>query len=69
MKRVVIDKFPFVGYDVSGKQVVAGEAGDPAEELPPGDYKVVVKAGTREVVAPHVTLAIKVKNRTLVLEQ
>jgi hypothetical protein len=72
-----IDKFPFTVYDASGKQVLAGEAGDAAEELPPGDYKVVVKAGNQEVVAPHVkvvlgqptTVRITVKNGALVLEQ
>jgi hypothetical protein len=72
-----VDKFPFTVYDASGKQVLAGEAGDAAEELPPGDYKVVVKAGNQEVVAPRVkvtlgqptTLRIAVKNGALVLEQ
>jgi hypothetical protein len=72
-----VDKFPFTVYDARGKQVLAGEAGDAAEELPPGDYKVVVKAGNQEVVAPHVnvalgqatTLKLSVKNGTLVIEQ
>ena len=47
-----------------------------ADELPPGDYKVVVKAGARDIVAPRVTiglgqavtLKIAMKNGQLVLE-
>ncbi len=45
-------------------------------ELPPGDYKVVVKAGARDIVAPRVTiglgqsvaLRITMKNGQLVIE-
>ena len=48
----------------------------PPEQLPPGDYKVVVKAGAREVVAPRVkialgqevTLRLVMKNGQLALE-
>ncbi len=53
-----IEKFPYTVFDAAGKQVAAGEAGWPAEELPPGDYKVVVKAGTKELVAPRVRVAL-----------
>lgn len=72
-----IESFPYTIYDAAGKEVAAGEAGGPAEELPPGEYKVVVKAGAQELIAPRVritlgqatTLRIAVKNGALVLEQ
>jgi hypothetical protein len=71
-----IVKFPYAVFDAAGKQVAAGEAGWPAEELPPGDYKVVVKAGAKEIVAPRVkvtlgqaaTVRLVMKNGQLVLE-
>jgi Ca-activated chloride channel family protein len=71
-----IEKYPYAIFDAAGKQVAAGEAGWPAEELPPGDYKVVVKAGTKETVAPRVkvtlgqatTVRLVMKNGQLVLE-
>ena len=46
-----IDRLPYKIYDSGGKDVATGEAGDDAQELPPGDYKVVVNAGGFEVVA------------------
>ena len=53
-----IERFPYAVFDMAGKQVAAGEAGGAADELAPGDYKVVVKAGGKDLVAPrvHVTL-------------
>src|SRR5882762_10942192 len=33
-------------YDSTDKKVAAGVAGDNSQELPGGDYRVVVKAGT-----------------------
>ena len=71
-----IGKFPYAVFDAAGKQVAAGEIGYPAEQLPPGDYKVVVKAGAREFVAPRVkitlgketTVSLGMKNGQLVLE-
>lgn len=56
--------------------VLAGEAGSSGDELPPGEHKVVVKAGTKELVAPRVkvtlgqttTLKIAFRNNQLVLE-
>jgi hypothetical protein len=71
-----VESFPYTVYNAAGKQVLAGEAGTAGDELPPGDYKVVVKAGTRELVAPRVTitlgqtttLKIAFKNNQLVLE-
>ncbi len=69
-------KFSYAVFDAAGKQVAAGEIGYPAEQLAPGDYKVVVKAGAREVVAPRVKIALggettvrlAMKNGQLVLE-
>ena len=71
-----IDKFPYAVYDATGKVVASGEVDGSTDELPPGDYKVVVKAGTRDIVAPRVTiglgqtvqLKITMKNGQLVLE-
>jgi hypothetical protein len=71
-----IEKYPYTVFDAAGKQVAAGEAGGPADELPAGEYKVVVKAGSKELVAPRVkvtlgqqtTLKIAFKNNQLVLE-
>jgi hypothetical protein len=71
-----IEKFPYTVYDAAGRAVASGEAGGGADELPPGDYKVVVKAGARDIVAPRVTiglgqavqLTIRMKNGQLVIE-
>ena len=71
-----IEKFPYTVYDAAGKVVSSGEVDGSTEELPPGDYKVVVKAGARDIVAPRVsiglgqavTLKIAMKNGQLVLE-
>jgi hypothetical protein len=71
-----VEKFPYTVYDTAGKAVLSSEAGSGSDELPPGDYKVVVKAGTRELVAPKVrvalgattTLKIAIKNGQVVLE-
>ncbi len=71
-----VEKFPYTVYDAAGKAVLSSEAGSGSDELPPGDYRVVVKAGARELVAPRVkvalgsttTLRIAVKNGQVVLE-
>jgi hypothetical protein len=71
-----IERFPYTVYDAAGKAVLSSEAGSGSDELPPGDYKVVVKAGARELVAPRVriaagttaTLKIAIKNGQVVLE-
>jgi hypothetical protein len=52
-----VDKFPYTVYDAQGKAVLSGDAGSGSDPLPPGDYKVVIKAGTKELVAPKVSLA------------
>jgi len=71
-----VEKFPYTVYDAAGKTLLTGEAGMGSESLPAGDYKVVVKAGTKELVAPRVsiglgqsvTLTIAMKNGQLVLQ-
>jgi hypothetical protein len=71
-----VERFPYTVYDAAGKAVVSSEAGSGSDELPPGDYRVVVKAGTRELVSPRVrvalgtatTLKIAIKNGQVVLE-
>jgi hypothetical protein len=71
-----VEKFPYSVYDTSGKRVLVGEAGTGSDQLPEGDYKVVVTAGTRELQAPKVhvglgqsvTLTIAMKNGQLVLQ-
>jgi hypothetical protein len=71
-----IEKFPYSVYDAAGKVVLASEAGSGSDAIPPGTYKVVVKAGARELAAPKVTVAlgqsvtltIAMKNGQLVLQ-
>ncbi len=53
-----IEKFPYTVFDAAGRQVAAGEAGGAAAELPPGEYKVVVKAGANELIAPRVMVTL-----------
>jgi len=70
------DKFAYAVFDAAGKQVAAGEIGYPTEQVPPGDYKVVVRAGGREIVAPRIkvtlgretTVQLAMKKGQLVLE-
>jgi Mg-chelatase subunit ChlD len=47
-----IDKIPYTILDGSGKTVASGEAGAPPDELPPGDYTVVVKVADQELREP-----------------
>jgi hypothetical protein len=53
-----VEKFPYVIFDASGRQVASGEAGGSAEELPPGDYRVVVRAGEEELTAGSVKVVV-----------
>jgi hypothetical protein len=53
-----IDRLPYRVYDAGGKQVATGEAGDPALELPPGEYRVAIKAGAQDLVADRVKVAL-----------
>ena len=52
------EKFPYTVYDTAGKALVSSEAGAGSDEVPPGAYRVVVRVGTRELVAPKVTVAL-----------
>jgi hypothetical protein len=53
-----IERFPYTVYDAAGKTILASEAGNGSDEVPPGTYRVVVKAGSRELVAPKVTVGL-----------
>jgi hypothetical protein len=65
-----IDRLPFKVYDAAGKEVAGGEAGGAPIDLPAGEYKVVVKAGTQDLVAERVkvTLAGDTKLRVTLKE-
>jgi len=77
LQMAAVDRFPYTVTDATGKEVAAGEAGSGAEELPPGEYTVVVNAGGTSLKAEHVrvalaqqtTVRIAVKNDQFVLEQ
>jgi hypothetical protein len=51
-----VDKMPFTVFDAAGREVARADTGSTGIELPPGDYKVVVRAADRELVAEHVTI-------------
>jgi len=53
-----VEKFSYAIFDASGRQVASGEAGAAPEELPPGDYKVVVRAGGEDVTAGPITVVV-----------
>jgi len=53
-----VEKFSYAIFDASGRQVASGEAGAAPEELPPGDYKVVVRAGDEDVTAGPITVVV-----------
>ncbi|MGA3167521.1 MAG: discoidin domain-containing protein [Terriglobia bacterium] len=77
LQIAAVDRFPYTVTDAAGKEVAAGEAGAGAEELPPGEYTVVVNAGGTTLKAEHVrvalaqqtTLHIALKEEQFVLEQ
>jgi len=76
LQMAAVDRFPYSVLDSTGKEVAAGEAGPGAEELPPGEYTVVVNAGGISLKAEHVrvelaqqtTLRIAQKNDQFNLE-
>jgi Ca-activated chloride channel family protein len=53
-----IDRLPFKVYDAAGKEVAGGEAGGAPIDLPAGEYKIVVKAGTQDLVAERVKVTL-----------
>lgn len=79
LQMAAVNRFPYTITDATGKEVAAGEAGAGAgaEELPPGEYTVLVNAGGTSLKAEHVrvvlaqqtTLHITQKNEQFVLEQ
>ncbi len=50
-----VERFPYKVFDASGRLVAKGEAGSPADELPPGEYQVVVQAAD-QVLTKRVTV-------------
>ncbi len=52
-----IERIPYTIYDAAGKRVAEGEAGGPGENLPPGDYKVVIAVADQQLVADRVAVA------------
>ena len=52
-----ISRFPYSILSASGARVGKGEAGDNGQDVPPGEYKVVVQAGDEELVIDRVTVA------------
>jgi len=77
LQMAAVDRFPYSVLDATGKEVAAGEAGAGAEELSPGEYTVVVRAGETSLKAEHVrvalaqqtTVRIATRNDQFVLEQ
>jgi len=57
------DRFPYKIFDASGRLVSQGDAGDLADELAPGRYKVVVRAADEVLTA----VVMVVADRTAVL--
>jgi hypothetical protein len=71
-----VEKFPYVISDAAGKVVVKGDAGGPPEELPEGDYTVVVTAGDQQLkekvavaAANDVVLRVRLKGDRFVIER
>jgi len=52
-----ISRFPYSVISASGAIVARGEAGDQGQELPPGDYKLVVQAGDEPLVIDRIPVA------------
>jgi Ca-activated chloride channel family protein len=77
LQIAAVDRFPYTVTDAAGKEVAAGEAGGGVDELPPGEYTVIVNAGGTSLKAEHVRVAlaqqttvhIALKNDQFVLEQ
>ena len=52
-----INRFPYSIISASGATVAQGEAGDKGQELPPGEYKLVVQAGDEALVVDRLSIA------------
>jgi hypothetical protein len=55
LRLATTDRFPYKIFDAGGRLVSQGEAGDLADELPPGRYTVVVQAAD-EILTAAVTV-------------
>jgi hypothetical protein len=53
-----INRFPYSVVDASGTVVAEGEAGDPGQELPAGQYKLIVKAGDETLTLDGVAMTV-----------
>src|SRR5256884_1795625 len=49
LRLAALNKFPYEVFNAKGEQVAKGQAGPLSEELQPGTYKVVVRAGDQEL--------------------
>jgi hypothetical protein len=52
-----IDKMQFTVFNAAGRTVAGGVSGDAPAEVVPGDYRVVIQAGSDRLVAEHVKIA------------
>jgi Ca-activated chloride channel family protein len=52
-----INRFPYSVISAAGATVAQGEAGDKGQELPPGEYKLVVQAGDEALVVDRLSVA------------
>lgn len=52
-----ISRFPYSIASASGAIVARGEAGDKGQELPAGEYKLVVQAGDETLVIDRISVA------------
>jgi len=58
IRMAAVERFPYRILDAGGKELASGEAGQGPEELPPGDYTVVVTVGEESLKAEHVHVAL-----------
>ena len=52
-----ISRFTYSVISASGATVAQGEAGDKGQELPPGEYKLVVQAGDESLVIDRLAIS------------
>jgi hypothetical protein len=53
-----ISRFPYSVVDASGAVVAQGEAGDPGQEVAPGHYKLIVKAGEESMALEDLSVEV-----------
>jgi hypothetical protein len=54
-----VDKMPFAVFDAAGRQVATGDTDGASIDLPPGEYRAVIRAADQELVAEHVTVTTR----------